>query len=220
MLSGTAKFRQRPSSSSANPQSDSRDPFQSSDSSTRTPDRHSAIQSRRALGDQSGLGRAPGTPVGRLLASEGLPVRSPRRVRQRSWQQKFVPSLSTSSTHCRLTFSRSTGSKTGPQTSSSTSKPPSSFSPSIPPATPLPFSSTPFTSSFASPVSTPPSLPSLLSSAAQQPAGTHVNVPLHSATQMLASKRCRGEDTTGLGAGWRGVSASSSFFSVWRMRHT
>ncbi|GAA5829496.1 hypothetical protein JCM11251_000179 [Rhodosporidiobolus azoricus] len=68
-----------------------------------TPVRHSAVHSRRALGDQAGLGRAPGTPVGRLLASEGLPVRSPRRVRQRSLQQKirdwpanFLLSLETS----------------------------------------------------------------------------------------------------------------------------
>ncbi|GAA5970102.1 hypothetical protein JCM11641_000269 [Rhodosporidiobolus odoratus] len=53
-----------------------------------TPSRHSAIHSRRALGEQSGMARAPGTPVGRLLAAEGLPVRSPRRVRQKSWQQK------------------------------------------------------------------------------------------------------------------------------------
>ncbi|GAA6026869.1 hypothetical protein JCM8097_005920 [Rhodosporidiobolus ruineniae] len=34
------------------------------------------------------MGRAPGTPVGRLLASEGIPVASPRRVRQRSLLQK------------------------------------------------------------------------------------------------------------------------------------
>ncbi|GAA5970120.1 hypothetical protein JCM11641_000277 [Rhodosporidiobolus odoratus] len=53
-----------------------------------TPSHHSAIHSRRALGEQSGMARAPGTPVGRLLAAEGLPVRSPRRVRQKSWQQK------------------------------------------------------------------------------------------------------------------------------------
>ncbi|GAA6048928.1 hypothetical protein JCM3770_007123 [Rhodotorula araucariae] len=52
--------------------------------------RHSAQDSRRALGAGAsrGLARDPGTPVGRLLQSEGLPVRSPRRVRQRSWQDK------------------------------------------------------------------------------------------------------------------------------------
>ncbi|BGP14029.1 hypothetical protein JCM10213v2_001967 [Rhodosporidiobolus nylandii] len=68
-----------------------------------TPGRHSASQSRRALGAQSEMARAPGTPVGRLLASEGMPVRSPRRVRQKSWQQKardwpsnFALSLETS----------------------------------------------------------------------------------------------------------------------------
>ncbi|PRQ73959.1 hypothetical protein AAT19DRAFT_15526 [Rhodotorula toruloides] len=43
-----------------------------------------ATESRRALG----LARDPGTPVGRLLASEGVAVRSPRRVRQRSWQER------------------------------------------------------------------------------------------------------------------------------------
>ncbi|BGP22957.1 hypothetical protein JCM10295v2_001848 [Rhodotorula toruloides] len=43
-----------------------------------------AAESRRALG----LARDPGTPVGRLLASEGVTLRSPRRFRQRSWQER------------------------------------------------------------------------------------------------------------------------------------
>jgi hypothetical protein len=48
MLPGTSKVPQRPSGSSSNPQSETRDPFQSSGSSTRTSDRHSAVQSRSA----------------------------------------------------------------------------------------------------------------------------------------------------------------------------
>ncbi|BGP38100.1 hypothetical protein JCM10450v2_002031 [Rhodotorula kratochvilovae] len=51
--------------------------------------RHSTQDSRRALGaGANGLARDPGTPVGRLLQSEGLAIRSPRRVRQRSWQDR------------------------------------------------------------------------------------------------------------------------------------
>jgi hypothetical protein len=72
-----SKLRSKLSNNSLDQSTHSRAPFQSSSSQTRTPDRHSAINSRRALGDQSGMGRAPGTPVGRLLASEGLSVRSP-----------------------------------------------------------------------------------------------------------------------------------------------
>ncbi|GAA5890322.1 hypothetical protein JCM6882_008794 [Rhodosporidiobolus microsporus] len=100
MLSGARQGRARPSAGPLDPSGQSPAP---STSSTSTPGRHSATHSRRALGDQAGLGRAPGTPVGRLLASEGIPVRSPRRVRQRSWQQKvqdwpsnFLLSLETS----------------------------------------------------------------------------------------------------------------------------
>ncbi|GAA5989193.1 hypothetical protein JCM10908_001203 [Rhodotorula pacifica] len=48
---------------------------------------HSANASRRALGQQ--LARAPGTPVGRLLKSEGVATASPRRIRQRSWTTKL-----------------------------------------------------------------------------------------------------------------------------------
>ncbi|KPV76029.1 uncharacterized protein RHOBADRAFT_53029 [Rhodotorula graminis WP1] len=53
--------------------------------------RHSTLESRRALGARaSGMARDPGTPVGRLLAAEGLAVRSPRRVRHRSLADKVI----------------------------------------------------------------------------------------------------------------------------------
>jgi hypothetical protein len=67
-------------------------------SSTRTPStptntgaRQFGPDTRRALGGPPGSGaglRDRGTPVGRLLASEGMPIRSPRKVRQRSWVEK------------------------------------------------------------------------------------------------------------------------------------
>ncbi|GJN88413.1 hypothetical protein Rhopal_001379-T1 [Rhodotorula paludigena] len=55
------------------------------DSPARTParPRHSALESRRALG-----ARDPGTPVGRLLTVEGIAPRSPRKVRTRPWYEK------------------------------------------------------------------------------------------------------------------------------------
>ncbi|GAA5855645.1 hypothetical protein JCM5353_005115 [Sporobolomyces roseus] len=76
-------------------------------SSTNTPTRsHSVIESKRSLGNQSTqqqLGRVPGTPLGRVLAAEGLAVRSPRRIRQKSlpdkakdWVSNRVLSLETS----------------------------------------------------------------------------------------------------------------------------
>lgn len=39
-------------------------------------------------GRGSGLGRVPGTPLGRVLAAEGLAVRSPRKIRHRSLPDK------------------------------------------------------------------------------------------------------------------------------------
>ena len=38
----------------------------------------------------SGLGRVPGTPLGRVLAAEGYSVRSPRKIRHRSLPDKSV----------------------------------------------------------------------------------------------------------------------------------
>lgn len=62
----------------------------SSDSSLHTPGtptrRHSAVESRRALGGPSAL---RGTPVSRIMAMEGIgAIRSPRKIKQRSWTQK------------------------------------------------------------------------------------------------------------------------------------
>ncbi|GAA6001072.1 hypothetical protein JCM10207_007400 [Rhodosporidiobolus poonsookiae] len=103
MLSRTGKGRERHTSTSQDGYEQSTTPPASPASHTPPRNRHSAIDSRRALGARSDMARAPGTPVGRLLASEGIPVRSPRRVRQRSWQQKardwpanFLLSLETS----------------------------------------------------------------------------------------------------------------------------
>lgn len=61
-------------------------------------------ESRRALG----LARDPGTPVGRLLASEGVAVRSPRRVRQRSWQERCVLFNDSLPRYSRLTRAETT----------------------------------------------------------------------------------------------------------------
>ncbi|GAA5882537.1 hypothetical protein JCM16303_002031 [Sporobolomyces ruberrimus] len=54
-------------------------------------------------GRGSGLGRVPGTPLGRVLAAEGLAVRSPRKIRHRSlpdkakdWLSNRILSLETS----------------------------------------------------------------------------------------------------------------------------
>ncbi|GAA6060551.1 hypothetical protein JCM10212_006915 [Sporobolomyces blumeae] len=70
-------------------------PRRSTDSPASTPTttgRPSALESRRALGSQAGqnkLARLPGTPVGRVLAAEGIQgIRSPRRIRHKSLPTK------------------------------------------------------------------------------------------------------------------------------------
>ncbi|GAA5859018.1 hypothetical protein JCM1840_003714 [Sporobolomyces johnsonii] len=63
---------------------------------------HSATDSRRGLALQS-MARDPGTPVGKLLKAEGLAIRSPRKIRQRSlpvrardWASNRILTLETS----------------------------------------------------------------------------------------------------------------------------